>query len=113
MRNKTVAMVALLVMAGLLSGCCFTTQTIQEKERVALLGAQKTWTGLVDSLATLREQGAFTREQANQVSTLLDMGNKHLEAWAERVKGGGTLPNALYIFQTIVTHVNAFKKMKG
>lgn len=79
----------LLSVAIVLSGCA-TLDDIRSNDRAQYIAVQRTFTGVVDALADLREQGTFSVEQADQITMVIRAGRVAFAAWADALVAGHT-----------------------
>lgn len=78
-------MVAMLGMLALLalSGCAVGQWTPEAK----YLAAQEAFNSTVDGLATLREEGAFTRAEASEIGNYIEAAQAMLDQWHAAMNG--------------------------
>lgn len=89
---------------------CNTLNALHSNERAELVAAQKTFAATVDALADLRAKGAFTQNQADEITKAIIEGRKFLENWAAKAKAGTPQPDAWAAFQEIMARLNALKE---
>lgn len=88
---KTRFSIAMLLAVTLLVAGCQTIAAFQRDERAQLQAAQITFTGVVNTLTTLRADGKFSVATADKITAAIKAGNTLLDKWADTLKANGTL----------------------
>ena len=75
-----------------------------------LLFAQNAFLRTVNSLTILRDAGEFDEGEVVKIKALVNSGDKILDKWTDAVLAGGTSPNLVDAFETVLTELIAYKE---
>lgn len=106
---------AALLLIGLSLACygCTTLSAVQADERAQLRIAQETLTATVQGLTAAREAGAFTQDQADQITIVIGQAKRYLAEWTDSVIAGESRPTACDEFLELLQHMQQLKEGSG
>ena len=111
--NKMKIAVLAIVVLSLAAGCVYSPDgmKIALTPRAKLAIGYETFNGIVNTLAALREGGAFTKAEADQISILFDIGQNILFRWEASIETGHVPASVLNEFNTLVRELIAIRIM--